>query len=105
MEAFCTEERVKSINEFVSDFKELDIKGILIAWDSETLSGVPGISNDYIAELSRAYPEVLPVGWAMVYPWKGDWAIEEAERAITALYGWAHDSTTIVHVTARTNRI
>ena len=59
---FRTEERVKSINEFVSDFKELDIKGILIAWDSETVSGVPGISNDYIAELSQAYPEVFPAG-------------------------------------------
>lgn len=53
---FRTDERVKSINEFVSDFKELDIKGILVAWDSETVSGAHGISNDYIAELSRAYP-------------------------------------------------
>lgn len=82
---FHTEERVKSIEELVADFEELDIKGILIAWDSETVSGMSGISNDYVAEITRSYPEVFPTGWAMVDPWKGKWAIDEAERAITDL--------------------
>ncbi|HEX77730.1 MAG TPA: amidohydrolase [Dehalococcoidia bacterium] len=80
-----SEERLRTEEEMVQEFVEMDLKALLIAWDSQTVSGAPGVSNDYIARLVRDYPQVFVNGWAVVDPWKGKWAVQEAERAIKEL--------------------
>jgi predicted TIM-barrel fold metal-dependent hydrolase len=79
---FRSAEQVKTLDEMVADYRNLDVKGVLIA---ETVSGLPGITNDYVAGVVRDCPEVFPAGWAMVDPWKGERAVAEAERAISDL--------------------
>jgi len=76
---------IKTEEEVVSDFKSLDIKAILIAWDTESRSGIPKIKNDYVADLVKKYPDTFINAWAMVDPWKGEMAVQEIERAIKEL--------------------
>ena len=41
------------------DFVNAGVKGILVAWDAETNTGLPRVSNDYIAQVVRDYPQAL----------------------------------------------
>jgi predicted TIM-barrel fold metal-dependent hydrolase len=65
-------------------YQSLDLFGVLLAWDAETATGNPRLSNDYIAKLVKKYPKTF-IGFASVDPWKGKMAIQEAERAIKDL--------------------
>jgi len=76
---------IKTEEEVVADFKSLDIKVLLIAWDTESCSGIPKIENDYVAGLVKKYPDTFINAWAMVDPWKGQMAIKEIERAVKEL--------------------
>lgn len=76
---------VRTEDEMAQDFRELDIKAIIVAFDAETATGLPRTSNDYVAKLVKEYPDVYIGGFACVDPWKGEMAIQEAERAIKEL--------------------
>jgi len=77
-------EKPKSIGEMVKEYEEAGVgKVVLVAWDAETYTGLPRVTNDYIAHIVEEYP--LFVGFASVDPWKGKVAIDELERAITEL--------------------
>lgn len=76
---------VKTEEEMVNDFRSLDLKAIIIGWDGESNSGVPKIENDYVAGLTRKYPDTFIGAWAMVDPWKGKMAVKEVERAVKEL--------------------
>jgi hypothetical protein len=67
------------------EFVDLDIKALIIAWDAETATGHPAVSNDYVASVAKQYPEAFLGAWAMIDPWKGKMAIDELERAIKIL--------------------
>ena len=43
---------------------------VLLGIDAETTTGIPAVSNDYVADAVRRYPDVF-VGFASVDPWKG----------------------------------
>ena len=75
---------VLSIEALADRYRALDLMGVLLAWDAETNTGNPRLSNEYIAEIVKKYPETF-VGFAGVDPWKGKVAIEEAEFAIRGL--------------------
>ena len=81
--------RVKDVimteEEMVNDFKLLDIKALLIAWDAESNMGIQKIDNDFTANLVKKYPDTFINAWAMVDPWKGKLAVQEVERAIKEL--------------------
>ncbi|MCX5905892.1 MAG: amidohydrolase family protein [Deltaproteobacteria bacterium] len=38
-------------------YQSLDLFGVLLAWDAETATGNPRLSNDYIAKLVKKYPK------------------------------------------------
>jgi predicted TIM-barrel fold metal-dependent hydrolase len=65
--------------EMASYYAEMAIFGVLFSIDSESASGSPPITNDYIAELAGRYPKQF-IGFGSVDPWKGRAAIKEVER-------------------------
>jgi len=75
----------KSEKEMSQEFIDLDVKALIIAWDSEANRGTPIVSNDYVAQAVKDYPDAFLGGWAMIDPWKGKMAIKELERAVKEL--------------------
>ena len=59
-----------SAAEMADLYRRLDIMAIVFAWDAETATGLPRVSNDFVAELVRNHPDVF-LGFASVDPWKG----------------------------------
>jgi hypothetical protein len=73
-----------SIDETARLYMDNDIVAVLLAMDAESNMGTPKISNDFVAEACKKYPNVF-IGFASVDPWKGTWGIKELERAINKL--------------------
>jgi predicted TIM-barrel fold metal-dependent hydrolase len=83
---YGVEYKVKTDEEMAQDFRELDIKAILIGWDAESMSGYDtSDTNDEVARLIKKFPDVFIGGWAMIDPWKGKAAIRELERCVKEL--------------------
>ena len=80
--------RVRSAPEDAADlaarYREWDIFGVIFSVDGESSTGEPPDTNDYVAEIARAYPDQF-IGFATVDPWKGMAAVEELERSVTEL--------------------
>jgi predicted TIM-barrel fold metal-dependent hydrolase len=66
--------------EMANKFREAGQIACIVAFDAETATGLPPVTNDYIAQMVKDFPDVF-VGWAGVDPLKGKMAIEELERA------------------------
>ena len=75
---------VREMAEVARVYDELDIVGVLLAWDAETATGLPPLTNDEVAAVVATYPGRF-VGFASVDPWKGKRAVDEMERAIKEL--------------------
>jgi predicted TIM-barrel fold metal-dependent hydrolase len=75
---------VREMDEVARLYEDLDIIGVLLAWDAETATGLPPLSNDEVAEIVKSFPGRF-IGFASVDPWKGKRAIDEIERAVTEL--------------------
>ncbi len=83
---YGVEYKVKTDEEMAQDFRELDVKAILIGWDAESASGLDtSNTNDEVARLIKKFPDVFIGGWAMIDPWKGNAAIKELERCVKDL--------------------
>lgn len=80
---FRTEVRIRSVEEMAAEYEAWDLLGVLLAWDAETATGLPPLTNDRVAEICTAYPEQF-VGFASVDPHKPD-AVRELERAVGEL--------------------
>lgn len=72
------------LEEMARYYQQQDIVGVLLAWDAETATGLPPLTNDEVAEIVRRFPEPF-IGFASVDPWKGKRAVQEIERAVTEL--------------------
>lgn len=81
---FRTKIPVRTEEELAQEFRELDIRAVLLGWDAESNTGLPPLSNDWVAGMVRRYPEVF-LGFGGVDPWKGKAAIKEAERCAKGL--------------------
>ena len=81
---FKTSIPIRTLDEMAEEFRRDDVLAVLLAWDAETASGLPPVTNDYIADCVRAHPDAF-LGFASVDPWKGEAAIVELRRAITEL--------------------
>ncbi len=81
---FRTTVQVREMDEVARLYEELDITGVLLAWDAETATGLPPLTNDEVADIVKKYPRQF-VGFACVDPWKGEKAVEEMKRAVTEL--------------------
>ncbi len=64
---FRSEVRVRTAEEMAAEYAEWDLLGVLLAWDAETATGLPPLTNDRVAEICRSYPEQF-VGFASVDP-------------------------------------
>jgi predicted TIM-barrel fold metal-dependent hydrolase len=75
---------VRKMEEVARQYADWDIIGVLLAWDAETATGLPPLTNDEVAQIVKTYPQNF-IGFASVDPWKGRWAINEIERAVRDL--------------------
>jgi predicted TIM-barrel fold metal-dependent hydrolase len=83
---YGVEYKVKTDEEMAQDFRELDLKAILIGWDTQSVSGTDtSNTNDEVARLIKKFPDVFIGGWAMIDPWKGKAAVIELERCVKEL--------------------
>ena len=74
----------RDAEEMAAKYKELDILGIIFSVDTETTTGEPPDTNDYVAGIVRGHPEQF-IGFASVDPWKGKAAVLELERSVNEL--------------------
>ena len=81
---FRTEISVRSVDEMADEFRADDVMAVLLAWDAETASGLPPVTNDFIASCVERHPDAF-LGFASVDPWKGPAAVEELTRAVRGL--------------------
>jgi hypothetical protein len=81
---FRTTVPLRAIEEVAATYESLDVVAVLLAWDAETATGLPPVTNDEVASIVNRYPNRF-VGFASVDPWKGRRAIVEIERAISDL--------------------
>ncbi len=70
--------------DMAAKYRELDIFGVIFSVDTETSTGEPPDTNDYVAGIVKSYPEQF-VGFASVDPWKGKAAVLELERSVSEL--------------------
>ncbi|MEU3982331.1 amidohydrolase family protein [Streptomyces sp. NPDC026672] len=75
----------ESEEEVIHKFTAAGAEVVLVAFDIETVTGAPPCSNDYVTALRAEYPDRILHTWGAVDPFKGEAAINEAERAVTEL--------------------
>ena len=82
--AFGADMDTLTFEEMHEEYRSAGIeRAVLLAWDAETTTGRPPVTNEYVAEARAAYPEFF-IGFASVDPLKPD-CIETAERAVNDL--------------------
>ncbi len=69
----------KTFGQIASEYEELDVLAVLLAWDAETATGNPPLSNSDIAQACRDFPRAF-VGFGSVDPHKGERALAELNR-------------------------
>jgi uncharacterized protein len=73
-----------SVEEMAAVFRSEDILAVLFAWDAETNTGLPPVTNDFVSKCARDHPDAF-IGFASVDPLKGEAAVVELERAVRML--------------------
>ena len=73
-----------TVEEMYQRYVDLDLFAVIFAVDDETISGVKGSSNDWVASIVAKHPDRF-MGFATVDPWKGRMALQEVERAVKEL--------------------
>ena len=73
----------KTLEEVVQEYERMDIRAVILAWDAETATARPRLSNEWVAEACQRYPEVLS-GFGSVDPHKGERAVAELEQVASA---------------------
>ena len=77
----------RSVDELADEYEALDTVAVLLAWDAETATRRPRLSNQSVAASCRQHPERF-LGFGSVDPNKGERAVEElAEFASLGLKG------------------
>lgn len=80
---FGSQVRVRTAEQMAEEYAAWNLRGVLLAWDAETATGLPALTNDRVAEICRAHPEQF-IGFASVDPHKPD-HVDELERAVAEL--------------------
>ena len=84
LEYFHRRDAVVSVDEMAGYYRRVGMMGVLLAWDAETRTGLPPVTNDYVAGIVEKFPDVF-IGFASVDPRKGAPAVRELERAVKDL--------------------
>ncbi len=74
----------KTADELAVEYAQEQVFGILLAWDAETATHRPPVSNDLVSAIVRKHPKRFAF-FASVDPWKGAAAVRELERAVREL--------------------
>jgi predicted TIM-barrel fold metal-dependent hydrolase len=69
----------KTVQELADEYRKLDILALLLAWDAETATHRPRLSNEFVAEAVSAHPDAF-VGFGSVDPLKGEAAVRGVEK-------------------------
>jgi uncharacterized protein len=69
----------RTLDELATDYEELDMVAVLLAWDAETATGRPRVPNELVAQACRDHPNTF-VGFGSVDPLKGERAVAELDR-------------------------
>ena len=81
---FRTSIPIRSVDEMADEFRADDLMAVLLAWDAGTATGLPPVTNDFVASCVERHPDVF-VGFASVDPWRGKEADAELRRAVADL--------------------
>ena len=81
---FRTKIATRTVDEMADEFRADDVMAVLLAWDAETATGIPPLTNDAVAACVERHPDTF-LGFASVDPWKGKAAVNELRRAVTSL--------------------
>lgn len=81
---FRSEIPIRTEEQMAAELEAAGVLGVLLAWDAQTYTGLPPVTNDYVASVVRRFPERF-LGFASVDPHKGAGAVEELERAVGQL--------------------
>jgi len=81
---FRTTIPVRSVEEMAGEFRSERVMAVLLAWDAESGTGLPPVTNDFVAGCVAAHPDVF-LGFASVDPHKGRAAVAELRRAVVEL--------------------
>ena len=80
---FRSDVHERTVDEFAVEFAQEQVFGVLLAWDAETATHRPPVSNDFVAGIVKRHPKRFAF-FASVDPWKPT-AVQELERAVTEL--------------------
>ncbi len=69
----------KTVDELAEEYRQLDMLALLLAWDAETATHRPRLSNEFVADAVRAHPDVF-TGFGSVDPLKGEEAVRGVEK-------------------------
>ena len=70
----------RTLAEVADEYERLDIMALLLAWDAETASQRPRLSNEYVAQAVADFPDRF-VGFGSVDPLKGvEMAVQGVEQ-------------------------
>ena len=81
---FGVEARTIPIEETAENYRRLRMRAVLLAGDSETATGRPPVTNDFVVQAARDHPDVF-IPFGSVDPWKGKVAVAEVRRAVEEL--------------------
>jgi len=68
-----------TIDDQANQYREHDMMAILMGGTNETITGEPGMPNDFVAEAVNTHPDVF-MGFGAIDPWKGELARQEIIR-------------------------
>jgi predicted TIM-barrel fold metal-dependent hydrolase len=68
----------RTLEELAEEYRRMDMMALLLAWDAETATGRPRLSNEFVAGAVTAFPEVF-TGFGSVDPRKGERAVAELD--------------------------
>jgi hypothetical protein len=60
---------IREMEEVARKYEELDMIGVLLAWDAETATKLPSLSNDEVADVVRKYPKRIALDYAEGICW------------------------------------
>ena len=68
---FRTKVTARPMEDLASEYEKLDMVGVLLAWDAETATGLPPLSNELVASIVKRFPGRF-VGFGSVDPHRPD---------------------------------
>lgn len=77
--AFNRERKDVSVDEQAEQYRSMNMMATLVNGSDETVTGLPPIPNDFVAESVQAHPDVF-LGMGAIDPWQGELARREIRR-------------------------